>query len=1023
NKILKWKDDGILDPAFLPDNPPEFNTDVMVGRLLLDSPMAVESTLQTIMNNEQDGGIWKSRTLLAGAMLSVGGRTWDVDDNEYKDLAAPTDTGYLMEAVWNDFLSPGGYSRIRLYEKESPYGVLPPRTSAFAVDDPLSMDSFSNWWSAQAYGLIKLSGHGCPQLVVRHMWREDENSNSIPEEVISPDEGVSFPYELAEKNLFYSDQISQLAMPGGKTPVLIALSCSTGGWNAYSNIATELLAAGKISAWVGGTDKLYYVPGWQNPFDSTGGRGQTIDYLITGHLIGDEMSLGDSVWTGLKDYYWWANVSNWTGSDINLGFLSWDLYGDPSMGYWGDGADTTAPWPMFQYDWPGGGETALLGPDGLGTDEVGIGWTAPISAPLVREYTPSPVIGQNGVVVIGDGNGVVRAVNPDGTKLWSFQTGGAISNAAALSRDGVVYVKAGDGKLYAINDQGALLWSRQVGESNASPKIGADGTIYVGGSDNNGTGGSKRYFLVRYRPDGMFKGLTQVDGIVTTTPSVTKEGWSVWVGTDTGRIYWMIPGLIGFSHHLTPGSPIGNGLALSNEHELLIVPSANSSVKAFDTGDFQVSWTYSTTAPVVSAPALGANGQVFFGSQDGVLYALDVATGAELWSKNIGGTIDSSPALDPLNVFVVGGDPAAVVAFRRSDGAYRWSVPLGGSAAGGSSPALGPSRVLYVAAPSSVGGVGGDGALLALSQSSWTMPPFIKDFKPETRQNRLVLGLNDLTAMTQVERRLPGGEWQPLGKAEPGILEFIDRDILPGQTYEYRAIAIQAGRSSSDGSGLLLEPSEYSAPVTVQALPDLPEEPQEPVVTPLSSTGLLITWTLEMANAVNIEVIRQNPGEVLTESIALLPGDVNAYDDTALDPSSEYHYWLRANNLAGQSPLSKMGSGTTLPQTLPPPENVIVNPLDSSTMEVCWTPGDEAVPSVVARRTFGLTELEPLDTLSPGETCYTDDFAENYMFEYWVKHRDEAGTNESDWARSALTASLGFDLGYQKIYLPLVLRN
>src|SRR6266566_5106321 len=53
-------------------------------------------------------------------------------------------------------------------------------------------------------------------------------------------------------------------------------------------------------------------------------------------------------------------------------------------------------------------------------------------------------------------------------------------------------------------------------------------------------------------------------------------------------------------------------------------------------------WSFKTGGPVKSSAAI-VGGQVFVGSDDGNVYALDLASGKKLWSFKTGGPVESSP--------------------------------------------------------------------------------------------------------------------------------------------------------------------------------------------------------------------------------------------------------------------------------------------------------------------------------------------------------------------------------------------
>jgi len=60
--------------------------------------------------------------------------------------------------------------------------------------------------------------------------------------------------------------------------------------------------------------------------------------------------------------------------------------------------------------------------------------------------------------------------------------------------------------------------------------------------------------------------------------------------------------------------------------------------------DLELLWSYETGGWVESSPTV-SNGVLYVGSNDGNLYALDIATGNLKWKYTIGGEVSSSPAI------------------------------------------------------------------------------------------------------------------------------------------------------------------------------------------------------------------------------------------------------------------------------------------------------------------------------------------------------------------------------------------
>lgn len=104
-----------------------------------------------------------------------------------------------------------------------------------------------------------------------------------------------------------------------------------------------------------------------------------------------------------------------------------------------------------------------------------------------------------------------------------------------------------------------------------------------------------------------------------------------------------------------------------------------------------VRWKTSTGNHVNSSPTV-ANGEVYVGSWDFNVYALDASTGAVRWKTPTGEAVESSPAF-ANGVVYVGSDDFYVYALDASSGAVRWKTPTGSFV--GSSPTV-VNGVVYV---------------------------------------------------------------------------------------------------------------------------------------------------------------------------------------------------------------------------------------------------------------------------------------------------------------------------------------
>ena len=65
-------------------------------------------------------------------------------------------------------------------------------------------------------------------------------------------------------------------------------------------------------------------------------------------------------------------------------------------------------------------------------------------------------------------------------------------------------------------------------------------------------------------------------------------------------------------------------------------------------------WKFETGGPIDSSPAIGLNGNIYFGSQDNKVYALSSKTGQKIWDFETNGEVNASPTVSPENIVLIG---------------------------------------------------------------------------------------------------------------------------------------------------------------------------------------------------------------------------------------------------------------------------------------------------------------------------------------------------------------------------------
>lgn len=270
----------------------------------------------------------------------------------------------------------------------------------------------------------------------------------------------------------------------------------------------------------------------------------------------------------------------------------------------------------------GGGDGSLHGVDVNGTEQV-TNWPAAITGFLSASPSISSVDGSIFGASLG---GFITAICPNGVARFLISTDGVQSSPAA-GADSTEYFGSDDRQLRAVRNDGVLLWSFSASAAILSAPVvavanGATTAIYV--ADRGG-------FMFKVNSSGQpvsgfnFPGPGRGPvGPMQSSPALA--GNRLYVGSDDGNLYavdatsgavvWAFP---------TGGSIISSpAVATGGAQPVIVVGSDDGNVHfVLDAGTSAASMaTFSIGAAVRSSPAIGADGTVYVGADDGRLYAI-----------------------------------------------------------------------------------------------------------------------------------------------------------------------------------------------------------------------------------------------------------------------------------------------------------------------------------------------------------------------------------------------------------------
>jgi outer membrane protein assembly factor BamB/predicted MPP superfamily phosphohydrolase len=308
----------------------------------------------------------------------------------------------------------------------------------------------------------------------------------------------------------------------------------------------------------------------------------------------------------------------------------------------------------------------------------------------------------NRQVVFGNQQGKFVALSlSKGKTKWAYQTGGAIYSTPAVSGNKIIFGST-DGYVYCLNTTGKLLWKFKAGAAVLGSPIVENGIVYIGASDHQ----FRAIDLVSGKEIWSFIGL---NGPVVSTPVLYNDNiifgaWDTYLyslNKNTGALNWKwsngstvrnyspascipvihndviyivapdkylsaIDAASGKTLWRSNESAVRESIGMSANGEYVYGKTMNDTLVAFATGNAmqKAVWKMNVGYGYEHVPSMltEKNGTVFFGTRNGVVYAIDATQQKITWAYKIDNSmVNTVHVVDEKNIIAATMDGKVVL--------------------------------------------------------------------------------------------------------------------------------------------------------------------------------------------------------------------------------------------------------------------------------------------------------------------------------------------------------------------------
>lgn len=321
--------------------------------------------------------------------------------------------------------------------------------------------------------------------------------------------------------------------------------------------------------------------------------------------------------------------------------------------------------------------------------QVHAAWTFVSDANVIS----TPAV-SNGLVIFGNQRGEVVALSlRNGKKKWSFATQGSVFSSPA-SQDDKVVLGSGDGYVYCLQSAtGKLLWKTKTGAAVLGCPVIVQDTVFIGGSDH-------RFHALSIKNGSVLWQFAGLNGPVVSTPLVyeNKIIFGAWdrnlyaLERSSGNLLWTwnngssvinfspascipvvhngavfvvapdryisaVDAVTGTTLWRNNEATVRESIGISNDGKWIYGKTMQDTIVAYAASrePQHPAWKLHAGFGYEHVPSMliEKEGQVFFGTRSGVVYAIDSAQQKVIWAYKIDNSmINTVRVLDKNNLVV-----------------------------------------------------------------------------------------------------------------------------------------------------------------------------------------------------------------------------------------------------------------------------------------------------------------------------------------------------------------------------------